>query len=169
MILRLLGAVFVIVGFLCVCYMLSVSNKRTTTMLKHLYVALEYMEYELQYRQSPLPELLRRSAINEGQIKAFFHSLADEIESQIAPDVEYCVVATLGKFKNFPEIIDVIIRRFSKCIGRFDLENQIKGLTSMRKDCAIALEKYTMNQGRRLYSYQALALCIGAGLVVVLL
>lgn len=169
MIIRILGAILILTGSAAVGFALSTSNKRTVTILKQLYNTLEYMEYELRFRQSSLPELLRRSASDDGLIKEFFQILSDEIENQIAPDAEYCVNAALGKLKNVPEIVKTLILSLGRCVGRFDLENQISGITSVRKECGLLLEKYAKNQTSRVRSYQTLALCIGAGLVIMLI
>ena len=52
-------------------------------------------------------------------------------------------------------------------LGLFELEGQIKGVESVRNDCAQQLKQLSHNDQLRLRSYQTLALCAGAALAII--
>lgn len=168
MIIKIAGAVLILVGCGCIGFLMTSSHKRTVKTLRQLIDSLEYMECEMQYRQLPLPEVLRRAASETGVIKEFFCVLAEELEGQIAPDVECCINATLGRVKELPNVVETCVKKLGKSIGHFDLDGQIKELHSVREECTALLTKNTNNMDTRLRNYQTLALCAGAVLVIFL-
>lgn len=169
MIIRITGAVLILIGCGGVGFMLSALHRKSEKAMQQLITALECMEYELQYRQSPLPDMLRRAVAEDGVIKNYFHLLAAELEGQIAPNVERCVAAAFEKIRDIPKLPEEGIKKFGQCIGRFDLEMQVKGLKTVREECVRMLTKHIENQDVRLRNYHTLALCAGAALVIFLL
>ena len=169
MIIRIAGAILILVGCGCLGYSLSSAHKKTTKAMQDLIAALEYMECELQYRQLPLQDIFRRAVPNEGVIKKLFEIFSDELEGQIAPNVAYCMAAALQKTKNIPRLANIAIVKLSHCLGRFDIEGQIQGLRSVREECTIMLASHINNQETRVRNYHTLTLCAGAALVIIFL
>jgi stage III sporulation protein AB len=165
---KLIGSVLLIGGFGCFGRILTTNHKRTAALLRQLITAFAFMECELSYRLTPLPDLLRRAVDEDGILKQFFSVLADELEGQISPDVSCCVEATLTAIPELPDIVKKVLRRFGNNAGRFDLESQIQGIASVREDCAVMLTAYTRDQETRLRNYQALAICAGATVAILL-
>lgn len=168
MIIKLTGAIIIFIGFGSIGYILSSTHKRAANTMQQLILALEFMERELQYRRMPLSSVFRRAAQDDGIIKEFFYALSEELEGQISPNVECCVIAALEEVKDLPDMVVQGVMKLGKCVGRFDLEGQIEGLASVHKECVTMLANHTMNQDTRLRRYQTLSLCIGAALVVFL-
>lgn len=169
MIIRIAGAILILFGCGYVGYSLSSNHKKTTKAMQDLITALEYMECELQYRQLPLQDVFRRAVTDDGVIKKFFEYFSEELEGQIAPNVEFCMVAALEKVRDIPDLAKVAISKLSHCLGRFDLEGQITGLRSVREECTIMLSNHVSNQETRVRNYHTLALCAGAALVIIFL
>jgi len=165
---------FKVIGMLCIvagcggCGFLMASQHRLRIrLMKNMIDALAYMECELQYRLTPLPELCRQAASTcTDSPSAVFTELALEMESQINPDVDRCMAAALEKTKNIPPITRNKLIQLGKSIGRFDLNGQLKGLEAIRQECRRNLESLCDNQDNRLRSYQTLGLCAGAALVI---
>lgn len=169
MIIQIMGATFVLGGAVAAAKAFQLTNKHTEKALHQLCYALELMEYELEYRHLPLPELLKKSAPDRGVIQEFFTALSTELDGQATVEVETSVIVTLSNIKNIPEPVAQILLRLGKCIGHFDIENQVKGIASIRSECALMLKKYTENSDNRIHIHQALALCIGAALIIMLI
>ena len=146
------------------------AHKRAEAALHQLLRALEFMECELQYRLTPLPELCRRTAeVTSGRIREVFRHLADELEGQIAPDAGSCMKAALGKAPDLPEAARSALLELGDTLGRFDLPGQLKGLEGTRAVCTQALEGLSRNRDSRLRGYQTLGLCAGAALAILLI
>lgn len=165
--LKLLGAVLVIAGCGGLGFKIAAQHLREEKNLRELISVLDFMECELQYRQTPLPELCRQAA---GECKSIlrdvFWDLSRELDDQIAPDVESCVHAALAKTKTIPDITLQMMELLGRNLGRFDIDGQLKGLDAVRQECRRLLDSLTKNKDIRLRSYQTLGLCAGAALAI---
>lgn len=160
----------IVVGCSGVGMSMAWSHRRKGAELRQLLSALEYMQCELQYRLSPLPDLCRQAAAHTtGSIKLLFAALAEELEDQISPDVMLCMNAAVRKAKNLSDEAATVAVNLGKNLGRFDLNGQLLGLESARQACRHALAKVESNQATKLQSYQTLGLCAGAALAILFL
>ena len=164
---KILGVILVMIGCGGVGFRIAAIHRYEEKSLRQLIGILDFMECELQYRLTPLPELCRQAASTcTDSPFAVFTELALEMESQINPDVDRCMAAALEKTKNIPPITRNKLIQLGKSIGRFDLNGQLKGLEAVRQECRRNLESLCTNQDNRLRSYQTLGLCAGAALVI---
>lgn len=165
--LKLIGAVFVILGCGSVGFMIAGAYRQEEKALRQLLCALDFMQCELQYHLTPLPELCRKvSSASEGYIREVFRNLAVELEDQITPDVEQCVYHTLASVPRLPALTTQMVKRMAVGLGRFDVDGQVRGLEAMRTTCRSSLEQLTKDKSVRLRSYKTLALCAGAALAI---
>lgn len=164
---KLIGGILVICACGGVGFGIAAASRREESALRQLLGALDFMECELQYRLTPLPELCRQAAMAaKGTIREILLALAVELENQIAPDVQSCVRAALASCREVPERVRQVFDRFGTSLGRFDLEGQVKGLEAVRSQCRLELGKLEQNRDSRLRSYQTLGLCAGAALAI---
>lgn len=168
--LKIVGAVLIIAGCSGFGFHLAAAHRREESALRQLIAALDFMECELQYRLTPLPELCRQAAANgTGPVCAVFSTLASELEAQVSPDVSLCMNGALLNNKPLPRLANDAMVLLGKSLGRFDLEGQLKGLEAVRQTCRRNLERLGENRDVRLRSYQTLGLCAGAALAILLL
>lgn len=162
-----IGAVLVIIGCGGFGMMQAMAHRREEVALRQLIGALDYMECELRYRLTALPQLCRQTAAERsGCIKHFFSNLAKELEDQISPDVKSCMNAALASTEQMPSRARTILLQLGGTLGRFDVDGQIGGLNAARMDCRQALDSLSENRDVRLRSYQTLGLCAGAALAI---
>lgn len=165
--LKWVGAVFVILSCGGFGFYLTTVHKREEKMLRNLLGVLDYMECELQYHLTPLPDLCRQAAKQgDGVLAKIFFRLADELESQISPDVQSCMGVTLAVSGTLPGKVLENLKFLGNSLGRFDLEGQIKGLESVRSHCRHDLQALEKDKDVNLRSYQTLGICAGAALVI---
>lgn len=168
--LKWFGAVFVIIGCGSVGFAMSAAHRREEKNLRQLISALDFMQCELQYRLTPLPDLCRMTAAQcGGVLRTVFLTLACELEDQISPDVYHCMNAALAKVPNITNQAAEALRALGRTLGRFDLEGQLLGLENARHNCRSMLDKLSENREVRLRSYQTLSLCAGAALAILFL
>lgn len=166
---RIIGALCIVAGCGCVGFSLIATHRKTVVLMQQLIAIFTFMECELAYRMTPLPELFRRIPEKDGSLQRFFCNLADELEGQIAPDVSCCVDAALTQSKDLPELVKNGIYHFGRSAGCFDIDGQLKEIAIAKERCISLLDNYTKNQDVRLRNYQTLALCAGAAIVILLL
>lgn len=164
---KLFGAFLVVVGCGGFGFFMAADHRREEKTLRQLISLLDLMECELQYRLTPLPELCRQAAFtSQGPLKKCFLFLAEELDNQISPDVEKCMHAAIQKVRDMPKLAKAAMELLGRSLGQFDMEGQVKGLTSVHSECVRTLENYTKNQDTRLLSYQTLGLCAGAAIAI---
>ena len=167
MTMKIIGALFVLLGCGGFGFHVAYSQKREAHLLQHLIQILDYMSKELQYRHTTLPDLCKQaSRERNGIIAKVFLELANELELQIAPDVGVCMNAVMGRVPDLPDPIQSIILNLGYCLGRFDLEGQLSDLDMVKRQCQDKLKQLQFNCDTRLRTYQTLGLCAGAALVI---
>lgn len=143
------------------------AHRKSVKAMQQLLSAITYIEHELQYRMSSLPDIFHQTAAYcNGSVGLFFGLLADELEKQVAPDIAFCIEAALSQTEGLPVLAKKGIHLLGRSLGRFDIENQLEELATVRAECTTILSSFTDNQEVRLRSYQTLALCAGAAVAI---
>lgn len=164
---KFLGAILIILGCGYFGFSITAASKREETALRQLIGALDYMQCELQYRMTPLPDLCRQAGVeSKNQIGKFLINLSDELESQISPDVSGCIHAAIVCVPELPKRVVKAFEIMGVSLGRFDAEGQIRGLENVRAYCRAELDAMAVDRDVRLRSYQTLGLCMGAALAI---
>ena len=164
---QLWGAILVILGCGCIGFLTAASHKNEEKCLRQFISALDHMECEIRFVQTPLPELCRKTAlVINGPLRDAFISLASELDDQIAPDVNTCVSAVLQKTNRLPELTKTAMELLGSSLGNYCREGQLTGIESVRAESKRLLEIHTNNQDARIRSYQALGLCAGAAIAI---
>lgn len=164
-----IGAMLIIAGCGAVGFTMAAAYRREEKELRQLTAALDYMACELQYRLTPLPDLCRQAGAEiSGCAGKVLRNLAAELECQVRPDVESCMIAALCSSGEIPKRVKEAFLIMGSSLGRFDMEGQLKGLESVRSHCRRELEGLSAGRDNRLRSYQTLGICAGAALAILL-
>lgn len=167
---RWIGALFVFLGCGSFGFSMAATHKKEEKALRQIISAIGYMECEMQYRLTPLPQLMRQASQQiSGLGRELFSALASELENQVSPDVCCCMEALLYKHKDVPPRTREALSMLGQGLGRFDLPGQLKELDSVASLCERHLKALENNRDVRLRSYQTLGLCAGAVLAILLL
>ena len=167
MMLKWIGAVLIIFGCGGFGFSLAAAHRREEKSLQQMISGLDFMQCELQYHLTPLPELCRQTARQlSGSVQALFLNLANELDNQICPDAAHCMAAALYQTENLSAHCREAARNLGKTMGQFDLEGQLTGLEAVRGQCRVRLAELTNGREVRLRNYQTLGLCAGAALVI---
>ena len=144
--------------------------RRQKNSLQQLIRALEYMECELQYRMTPLPELCSDAAqVCTGCMRQILLRLSMELQAQSTPNAAACMYAVVTNAGEIHNRLKRCLIQLGDSLGRFDLAGQLQGLGSVKKSAEFEWEELTRNQDLRIRSYQTLGFCAGAALVVLFL
>lgn len=167
---KLFGALMILLGCGGVGFSMVAGYRRQEHSLRQLIRALEYMECELQYRMTPLPELCNHvSQVCTGCIRSILQELSNELASQITPNATTCMHAVVSRAEGLSETLQRCLTDLGDSLGHFDLCGQLQGLSSIKKNAEFDLDKLRQNHDVRVRSYQTLGLCAGAALAVLFL
>ncbi len=169
MLFKLTGAVLIILGCGAVGFGLAAAQRREIHALREFIRLLDLTEAELSFRLTPLPTLCRYTAGKSILFRDPLLAYADSIESQISPDTEACMKTVLAKYPTLPNIARHCLLEFGLSMGQFDLNGQLKQLEAMRDRCRRELDTLESNKEIRFRCYQALGLCAGAALAILLI
>lgn len=164
---KIVGVVCIVSSCFGVGWKIASQYLRQIRLLRQISSILEYMEYELQYRCLALPQLCRQaSEQGTGTVYKLMALLAKELEAQIRPNAQLCMESALEKVQDLPHSIHQLCRNLGASLGKFDLDGQVKGLISLRKQCNQLLDELQRTKDTRIRSYRTLGLCAGAALAI---
>ena len=161
-----IGAMLVIAGCGTVGFSMARAHRREERLLRSFKGALDFMACELQYRLTPLPELCRLAGkAQKNPVGQTFLRLSRELNSQMMPDVKYCMNNSL-RDSDLPKRLVEGFELLGQNLGRFDIQGQLKGMEMVRDFCDRELDSLSMHREERLRSYQTLGICAGAALAI---
>ena len=164
---KLIGAICVIVACGGTGFMMAGHYISQIRQLADMQIAIDYMESEIQYRCTPLPLLCRQASEQvSGKLKLVFQALADELESQISPDVALCMTSVLDKLAITQKILRSVLIGLGNNLGKFDMNGQLRALENSRSICSDKLKQLQKEREGRIRSYQTLGLCAGAAIAI---
>lgn len=167
---RWLGAAMIVIGCGSCGFSIAAGKRKEEQMLCQLIRILRFMEAELRYRLTPLPDLCRLASCEvKGTLRVVFLNLYRELSWQKMPDAASCMSAAIQRTGEVPGRIRRILIQFGQTLGRFDLEGQLQGIQSVRNRCEESMESIRKNRDERLRSYQTLGVCAGAALAIILI
>ena len=168
--LKWIGAVFVFFSCGGFGFLLVHKHKQEENDLRSALKLLQTIQWELQYRLTPLPDLCRIAAREvNGTLKQTFLALSAELDNQILPDVQSCMHAAIQMQPQLSQPLKRILKLLGESLGKYHLSAQIQGLESVQMLCIKELDFLNTNRDIRLRSYQTLGLCAGAALAILLL
>lgn len=164
---KVIGAMIIIFACGGCGFLTAAHHNANIRFLQSLILGLDFMVCELQYRATPLPQLCRQTGerCNE-KVGQIFMELADELESQISPNVGICMTTVLSRFSELDPMVSESLLELGNQLGQFDISGQVRGLENCRGHCISMLDQLTTNKDSRLRSYQTLGLCAGAAIVI---
>ena len=164
---KLLGALLVITACGGCGFLIAYRYMVRIRVLDNFLLVLDFMISDLQYRNTPLPQLCRRASERcNGKVRQILMELADELDAQISHDVGCCMASVLDRLGSLEVITYSEMMEFGNKLGLFDLPGQVQGLERCREHCILKLEMMNRDKASRLRSYQTLGLCTGAAIVI---
>lgn len=164
---RWFGALLILAGCGGFGFLVAAGARQEERQLSKLMRILIFMENELQYRLTPLPDLCAMAAGETGgSIGQIFRDLSRALFQQEQPDAAICMQSVLNNEGDLSRRIRRHLLQLGRSLGRYDLPGQILGLQTIRKACEADLQDIRKNRDVRLRSYQTLGLCAGTALVI---
>jgi stage III sporulation protein AB len=140
--------------------------------LESLLSALEVMQCELNYTKTPLPKLCAVvSKTAQGPISVLFQRLSDELQKNETKSVSEAMRCAISGTKRLflPKDIVFCLLELGETLGKFDLEGQTALIKMTQQRIKNVLQTIQSDQKLRCRSYEALGLCAGAALIILIL
>lgn len=170
MVYKWIGALLVTVTSGGFGILLAWDQIREERLLAQLSEVLQYMESQLAYRLTPLPELCREAAVlTPGPLGQVFENLSHSLELNISPEVSGCMQEALSTVPSLTPAVWESLRTLGNTLGRFDLSGQRKGLLNLQGECRRKLQHLRKNRSERLRSIRTLGFCAGAAMTILLI
>lgn len=167
MMLRILGAIFLVLGCSGVGFGLSAAYKKELATLKTFIESLDMMECELTYRRTSLPLLCHYIAAKQaGVIRLYFQNLEKELLRQVQPSAASCAFLALEKTQQLPRSVRELIYQLARSLGEFDIDGQVLGIQAVKKVASQKLHYMTENQELRMKNYRTFGICAGVAIVI---
>ena len=167
---KLLGAAMILLGCGGFGFSMAARHRRDVRCLQIFLASLDYLECELEYRLTPLPDLCRKVVrICPGAVGKVYDRLASELEGQAVPTVEPCFRQALLSDGELPPNTRAVMEQLGQTLGAFDLSGQLRGIQSVRESAMRTLKTLSDNQFRRIQNYKTLGICAGAALAILLI
>lgn len=164
------GAILIIISCSGCGFAIAAGKRREERLLCQMTGILQFMETELQYRLTPLPELCRMAAgETKGILRNVFMNLHRELNWRKLPDAGSCMYAAIQRSGEIPARVRRLLVQLGHTLGRFDLPGQLQGIQAVRKRCEESLGSIRKNREERLRSYQTLGVCAGMALAIILI
>ena len=164
---KLAGALLIFLGCAGYGFYLAEGHLRESKTLQQLSECIQFMQRDLRYRLTPLPDLCRKTALEaKGILRIIFNDLAEELDRQVSPSPKTCMYAVLSRYPKIPPISASCLQELGTSLGRFDLFGQLEALEAEEKSCKANLETIINGQDVRLRTCRTLGICCGAALVI---
>ena len=168
MTLKLVGAVLILAGCGGIGLRAATEYLKEQKLLRQFVSILEYIECELQYRLTPLPDLCRLASSMANNVLAIvFQALADELDVQSSPNVQRCMESILDKTAELTPKTRQALLILGQSLGKFDVSGQVKEFEGVRQVCLQHLQEISYHKSERTRRYQTLGFCAGAALVII--
>lgn len=169
---RLIGMVLVFGGASAFGFNAALHVRQTTTQLRQLLSALEMMRCELNYTMTPLPRLCRMVAgTAKGAISTLFENLSSALSQDGGIDPAQAMRSAIGRTKRLllPDEILFSLLELGETLGKFDIDGQNSMLQITQQRLRACLEVYEKERSQRCRSYEALGICTGAALIILMI
>lgn len=140
---------------------------REETMVRELQHFLKLIRWELQYRMTPLPELIQNcSGQTHGNLRKILVRFDDNLRNLSLPDAGSCM--SLALTEEIPPAVRSLLVFLGDSLGRYDLSGQLEGLQAAETACRSREEELRQEQDTKLHSFRILGFCAGIALAVLL-
>lgn len=164
---RWIGAVLIIGSCGSCGLSITLNQLREERMVKELLRFLEHIRWELEYRMTPLPELiLSASCETHGVLHCVMMDFRENLQNLTLPDAGSCM--RLALTQELPQEVEQLLRLLGDSLGRYDLPGQLEGLRAVEASCHDRGEVLRQERTAKGQSCRLLGFCTGIALAVLL-
>lgn len=138
-------------------------------LLQGMVTMLSFLECQLRYQLTPLPELCRQAGhISGGLLEEIMLNFSRELDWQTAPDPDSCMKEAIRKSRSIPLRAKGLLYRMGSSLGRFDLPGQLQAFEQLRLMSEQELKQLSETLEPRIKTCRTVSLCAGAVVALLL-
>lgn len=165
-----IGSILIIAGCGGFGVSLGYRMRKERLLLQSLLSMLTFLECQLRYQLTPLPELCRQAARTSGDLLGeVFLNFSRELDWQSAPDPDSCMTEAIRKSHALPLRVKDLLQQMGTTFGRFDLSGQLQEFDRLKELCRQELQRSCDNLEPRIRTCKTLALSAGAAAAILLI
>lgn len=139
-------------------------------LLRDFISCLEEMQQQLRQNLLPLPQLVCiASELGQGTIYRIMAGFYTALIDPEAEDIPGCMRKALSSFRDLHPDIRRLLVQLGRCLGKFDLTGQLKGMEDVKTAAQKQLLTMEHEQNRNVRCYRTLGIFGGMALAVLLL
>ena len=160
-----------LIGISCSAFgfFLAANTRKNLLYIQEFIDILNYMECELNFHLTTLPNLCRMVAEKSKSLGVVFSDLANELDNQISPDVSTCMAVAVRKYRHPSEDMRRLLLKLGDSLGKFDLQGQLLEIQELRQKCIRMRNEGEVSKNNRIRCYRTLGVCAGATIIIILL
>ena len=165
----MLGAVLTLLSGVIFSINVTKEHREKVDCFEELLMILEHFVWELETNQPTLAICCQAaSQCGKGQIGKLFSTLAQLLAQGGEASPSSCVQRALQEHP-IPSAVRDRLSQLADTLGRYDLCAQISGIQAVQELCRRDLQALTLERSKTVKSCQALGICTGAALAILLL
>ena len=170
MILKLIGVILTVFASGLISFQIAANYIKEIKQVKKLIYVLTYMESELTYRRTPLPELFLKLSINRpGVLGSVFEKTGKLLEAKLNSSVESCIGVAIDEVEGVSKSAVIVLNQLAANLGKFDVEGQVNGIRSVAEESRSILKSLEENKTEKLRGIKTLGVCAGAAVAILLI
>lgn len=170
--LKIAGAILVMTAGTLFGFWMSNRYIERTRQLRQFNAFLQALEMQIAYRQTPLAEAFRRSALTvTGIVAELFARTGKNMEERSQQPLAAALTQArqeVGEELAFQTVELEVLDYMSECLGRSDCEDQVKQLHLMQHRLQEALADATARQTNNVKMWRSLGIYGGLAAVILL-
>lgn len=170
--LKTVGILCVVMGASGAGFSMALNVKRMISVLQQLLASLDQMKNEIEYRKTPLPELMRILSVQtKGGVAEFWGRVADDLFLRQETSVYAIVKKNLAVMPAsvFSSPVRHILMNLGSGLGKYDVAGQLRAIDLAAVRLRGLLEQYETEQSVRVRGYCTLGICAGLALAIIIL
>lgn len=169
MMIRLIGAGMTLLAGGGYAMVIGTEHRKKEGYYEQLLLILEHFSWQLQTNMAPLPVCCTSAAVcGRGKIAELFVHLSQQLESGGADSAAVCMAGCIAEF-DLPSQLTQRLEQLGDTLGRYDLTSQIAGIQTVMELCKRDLQALMAERIKSVKSCQALGMCTGAAVAILLL
>ena len=170
MILKILGVALTIISSSAIGFEIASAYLKEIKQCKQLISALEYVENELTYRHSPLPELFCMfSSRDSGPIGKVLVRTGEMLNEQISASVNDCMNIAITEAEGLSDKLVNVLKQLGNDLGKFDIDGQLNCISAVKVSCELLLKSISTKQTEKVRSMKTIGICAGAAVAILLI
>ena len=169
---KLAGMIVILVSAGSVGFRIAAALKRRCRLLQQLLAALGVLQNEIGFCGTPLPQAFALAAVaSEGTVEALFSAMAREMDRRrwLTP-----AAALEQAWQEQPDLREEEALRqcllaLAASLGKYDRDSQLTALEAAKTRLADLLHAAEQERSVRSRTYEALGLCAGLALAILLI